>query len=316
MLAEGMILMETDFSKNIYYGYIVKGDLIGALHYIKQFREQINLYNKYIAIFEREQYISYPVDTELNCILRIYQRYYYEVFFLGIEKEEAEAKLRARLADFFGIKDEYIGLSHIEQNQVAEAFRLKGFYFMGGKTSGYYGPYIWQCAETKNYEVELPKGTQEYKIALLDGFLTKSWIDYLSFGEISPGGWTDGDGIINCIKSSYDFDSENFKVSLLKHEAQHARDLLKYENISSEDLEYRAKLVELIYSKERNLLDMFANEADNSSKSNGHSRAASRIIGEFSKKLNLGHDELSITEIQTVARELFEESEMLLSAIL
>ena len=73
---------------------------------------------------------------------------------------------------------------------------------MGGKTSGYYGPYIWQYEETKNYEVGLPKGTQEYKIALLDGFLTKSWIDYLSFGEISPGGWTDGDGIINCIKSS------------------------------------------------------------------------------------------------------------------
>ena len=90
----------------------------------------------------------------------------------------------------------------------------------------------------------------------------------------------------------------------------------KYENISSEDLEYRAKLVELIYSKERNLLEMFAHEADNSSKNNGHSLAASRIIGEFSKKLNLGHDELSITKIQTVARELFEESEMLLSDIL
>ena len=81
---------------------------------------------------------------------------------------------------------------------------------------------------------------------------------------------------------------------MLKHEAQHARDLLKYENISSEDLEYRAKLVELIYSKERNLLERFAHEADNSSKSNGHSRAASRIIGKFYKKLNLGHDELSI----------------------
>ena len=104
------------------------------LHYIKQFREQINLYNKYIAIFEREQYISYPVDIELNCILRIYQRYYNEVFFLGIGKQEAEAKLRARLADFFGIKDEYIELSHVEQNQVAEAFRLKGFYFMDGLT--------------------------------------------------------------------------------------------------------------------------------------------------------------------------------------
>lgn len=311
-----MIEVNLKFSENNYYGYIIKGDLPGALRYIERFPEQIRLLEKYMSIFKYKQYINYPVDAELNCILQIYQQYFCDVFFLNNGNDEAEKKLREKLAEFLGIKGT-TELSDIEQNQVTELFRRKGFYFMGGKTSGYYGPYIWEESQAKTYEVELPKGIKEYKVMLLDKFIIKSWIDYLSFGKISPGGWTDRDGIINCIKSSYDFNSENFTVSLLKHEAQHAMDLSNFKAISSEDLEYRAKLVELIYSKERNLLEQFALEADNSNNGNGHSLAANRIIEGFSKRLNLNHIaliELPIMQIQSVARELYEESELLVNS--
>lgn len=307
--------MSLKFSENNYYGYIIKGDLLGALDYIEQFPEQRGLLERYMSIFKHKQWIDYTVDDELNCILQIYQQYFCDVFFLNMKKEEAENKLREKLAELFGMKG-ITELSDIEQNQVTELFRSKGFYFMGGKTSGYYGPYIWKSSETKNYEVELPKGIKEYKVILLDEFVMKGWIDYLSFGKISPGGWTDGDGIINCIKSSYDFNDESFIVSLLKHEAQHAMDLSNCKDMSSEDLEYRAKLVELIYSKERNLLKQFALEADNSNNANGHSLASNRITEEFNKKLG-NHAELiklPMPQIQSIARELFEESELLLNS--
>ena len=39
---------------------------------------------------------------------------------------------------------------------MSEAFQSRGFHFLGGKTSGYYGSYIWRVTETKTYEVELP----------------------------------------------------------------------------------------------------------------------------------------------------------------
>lgn len=263
----------SEFNVNAYYGYIIKGDLIGAIRYVKQFPDQTALYNQFMAVFEQEQYLTYAVDTDLNDILTIYQRYYRDVFYICIGKERAADRLRVRLADFLGIADKSIELCDMERNRIAGIFLSRGFYFMGGRSSGYYGPYIWQTVETKIYEVELPDGIWKYTIKLLDGFISKSWIDYLSFGEIGPGGWSDGDGVINCIKSSYDFDSESFKVSLLKHEAQHARDLAIQRDMSSEDLEYRAKLVELIYSSERNLLKQFVCEADNSDKSNGHSLA-------------------------------------------
>lgn len=98
---------------------------------------------------------------------------------------------------------------------------------------------------------------------------------------------------------------------LLKNEAQHARDLSAHQDMSSEDLEYRAKLVELIYSSKRNLIEQFIHDADNADKSNGHSIAPSRIIENFSKALSKNPSELKTLEIenvQTVARILLRKT--------
>lgn len=303
--------MDSDFDRGIYYGCIIKGDLLGAIKYVKGFSEQSVLYNRFMEIFEREKYTVYEADDEINKILVIYQQYYRDVFYLQIEREEAEDRLRLRLLDFFGNADKSIELSDIEQKQAVEYFEKKGFHFLGGRTSGYYGPYIWRTTEIKTYEVELPDGIQKYAVKLLDGFIAKSWTDYLSFGEIGTGGWTDQDGMINCIKSAYDFNSEEFRVSLLKHEAQHARDLLRNKDMPLEELEYRAKLVELIYTEKRNLFRQFLREADGSDLQNGHSSAAAKILAGYVGKLNLSREELenlANREVQAVAKELFEEA--------
>lgn len=297
--------------KSIYYGYIVKGDLHGAITYIKQFPEQTNLYNRFMDVYEHEQYMTYEVDAELNSILTAYQQYYRDAFYLCVGQEQAADKLRDRLAVLLGIEDNSIALCDIEQSQLVKLFMNRGLHFMGGKTSSYYGPYIWRTTEIASYDVELPDGIQTYTVKLLDGFIARSWIDYLSFGEIGPGGWADGDGYINCVKSAWDFESESFRVSLLKHEAQHARDLAMNKDMSSEDLEYLAKLVELIYSSERNLLLGFVQEADNSDKSNGHAMASYRIAKGFADVLGVKEIDpaaLKIAQIQDVAKRLFVDS--------
>lgn len=298
--------------KSIYYGYIVKGDLHRAISYVQQFPDYADLYNRFISLFAQEHYITYDVDSELNDILMAYQQYYRDVFYLGIDREQAADILKNRLISLLGISDERTELCDLEQKHLSDLFSIRGFHFLGGKTSGYYGPYVWRSTETVSYDVELPDGIQTYTVKLLDGFITRSWIDYLSFGEIGSGGWADGDGYINCVKSAWDFDSESFRVSLLKHEAQHARDLEANKDMSSEELEYRAKLVELIYSSERNLLQAFAQEADVSDKSNGHAMAASRIVKGFANAL--GVDDINpatilVEQVQAVARMLFESRE-------
>lgn len=299
------------FNRDIYYGYIVKGDLHGAIAYVKQFPEQRGLYDRFMEILEQERYIRYEVDDTLNRVLTAYQQYYRDVFFLRIGKEQAADLLRERLSATLGISGQGASLDEIETNQLSDLINRHGLHFLGGRTGGYYGPYIWRTTESVCYEVELTDGIQNYTVKLLDGFITRTWIDYLSFGEIGPGGWTDGDGIINCVRSSYDFESENFKVSLLKHEAQHARDLAMNKDMSSEDLEYRAKLVELIYSKERNLLQTFAQEADPSDPANGHAMAAFRIMSGFADILGVAVVDpalISIEKIQKTARMLFDDS--------
>ncbi|MDE6516234.1 MAG: hypothetical protein K2L18_00055 [Acetatifactor sp.] len=253
--------------------------------------------------------MTFEEDSYLNGLLVFYQKYYRDVFYLGMEAERAAQHLRDRFAEFFDIDD---GDMDEMEERVGRAFTDRGLHFLGGKTGGFFGPYIWRETEARSYEVELPGGVAEYTVNLLDGFISKSWLDFISFGEAGTGGWTGGDGIINCVKESYDLEGENFRVSLLKHEAQHAMDMARFGNMSSENLEYRAKLVELIYSSQRNLLHLFLWEADDSRKENGHSRAAARIAEGFMGKLNACRKELEtlpIAEVQRIARELFAESD-------
>lgn len=304
-----------EFLENRYYSYLIKGDLNEAIAYLKQFPEQKNRYDSMTDLFEREKYLSYGMEPELEKLLLFYQQYYRDTFYLCIDPQLAEAKLRERLIAFFSITDQEIQLSDLEEDHVGKAFRRKGFHFQGGRTGGYLGPYIWKTTETKTYEVELPDGHQEYSVNLLDGFIMNSWLNYVSLGKIGTGGWTDGDGIIHCVKASYDFESENFRISLLKHEAQHVADLEAAPHMSSADLEYRAKLVELMYSEERPLLESFLAEADRSDNANGHTAAADRIIEGFSRISNLERDalsEITVEQVHSIAGALFKESSVLL----
>lgn len=295
-----------EFAQEVFLEYLINGRLRSAMAYLAQFPPQKALYDRYVSRFRDGNDLIRSADAELNEILLIYQKYYREAFYLEHPKEDAAEALRGRFAACFQLPDS-VPLDEIEEKQVPDAFRAKGLHILTGRTSGWYGPYIWRREELRRYAVELPDGAQEYTVKLLDDFVMAGWLDYLSFGAAGTGGWSSSGGLIHCVKSSYDLESESFRVSLLKHEAQHAQDLTRYKGMTSGDLEYRAKLVELIYSRERNLLVRFAGEADGSHSSNGHGLAAERIVKEFGGAAGRFRS-LSIEEIQAIARKLFAAS--------
>ncbi|MGN1001729.1 MAG: hypothetical protein ACI4PC_03080, partial [Oscillospiraceae bacterium] len=150
------------------------------------------------------------------------------------------------------------------------------------------------------YRVELPGGTAEYTVNILKGFVFRSWMDYLTFGRYGTGGWASPDGTINCIEQAYDFESERFLVSLLKHEAQHTVDMKQFPGITPTELEYRAKLVELCYSSQVELLQKFFSQADESRPNDSHAMASARVKREFADT-----DPTRIPDIRARARELF-----------
>ncbi len=276
--------------------FFVNGDMKGAIAYMREHEEFRDILPAYIAIFENCEYRTYDVPDFLNKILLQYQVYYRDVFYCGLPEEEAADKLRKQLKALLDMPDAEEALL-TERLQLT--FEAKGYHALFGKTQGYYGPYVWRDTVPTVYGVELPDSTAQYTVNILKGFVFRSWMDYLTFGRFGTGGWASPDGTINCIEQAYDFESERFLVSLLKHEAQHTVDMKQFPGITPAELEYRAKLVELHYSSDLGLLQKFLSEADESRPSDGHAMASARLKREFADT-----DQTKLSRIQTRALEL------------
>ena len=278
--------------------FFLNGDIKGAIAYMREHEEYKDILPAYTAIFEDGEYRTFEVPDALNDILRQYQVYYRDVFYCGLPEAEAADKLRTRLKALLHLPD---AGEELLTERLRSAFEAEGYHALFGKTQGYYGPYIWRDTVPTVYRVELPGGTAEYTVNILKGFVFRSWMDYLTFGRFGTGGWASPDGTINCIAQAYDFESERFLVSLLKHEAQHAVDMKQFPAITPAELEYRAKLVELHYSGDLGLLQKFVSEAEESRADDSHAAASARIRREFADT-----DPADLSAIRARALELLE----------
>ena len=278
--------------------FFLSGDIKGAIAYMRAHEEFKDVLPAYTAIFEDGEYRTFDIPETLNAILRLYQVYYRDIFYCGVPEAEAADKLRTRLKALLDLPD---AGEELLTERLRSAFEAEGYHALFGKTQGYYGPYIWRDTVPTVYRVELPGGTAEYTVNILKGFVFRSWMDYLTFGRYGTGGWTSPDGTINCIAQAYDFESERFLVSLLKHEAQHAVDMKRFPAITPAELEYRAKLVELHYSGDLGLLQKFVSEADERRADDSHAAASARIRREFADT-----DPADLSAIRARALELLE----------
>ena len=276
--------------------FFMNGDMKGAIAYMRDHEEFKDILPAYVAIFEDCEYRTFEIPDLLNDILRLYQIYFRDTFYCGLPEAEAADKLLTQLKVLLDVPDAGEALL---TEKLQSVFAAKGYHALFGKTQGYYGPYIWRDTVPTVYRVELPGGAAEYTVNILKGFVFRSWMDYLTFGRFGTGGWASPDGTINCIEQAYDFESERFLVSLLKHEAQHTIDMKQFPGITPAELEYRAKLVELHYSSDLNLLQEFLSAADESRAGDGHALASARLKREF-----VDTDQANLSRVQTRALEL------------
>lgn len=277
--------------------YFIHGDVAGAIAFMKGIPELNDIAQAYIDIFENDQYIQYDIPDDLNRILLCYQQYFRDVFYLHKDNAEAESVLFDKLKIELNLPN---GDFSAVEEEMKSRFNRSGYQILCGITNGYRGPYVWKETIPVTFDVDLPETTSTYRINMLRGFVFRSWMDYLTFGEKGTGGWISPDGTINCVEKAYDVNSEKFKVSLLKHEAQHAEDYRRWNNIEPWELEYRAKLVELIYTQEMNLLEKFCREAISERTGDSHALASVKIKREMGELISA-----DIERIQTRAKELF-----------
>ena len=205
--------------------FFINGDMKGAIAYMREHEEFKDVLPAYVAIFENGEYRTYEVPDNLNDILRLYQIYFQDIFYCGVPEEKAADKLLTALRTLLRMPG---AEEHLLAERLQAVFEQCGYHALFGKTQGYYGPYIWRDTVPTAYRVELPDKTAEYTVNILKGFVFRGWMDYLTFGRYGTGGWASPDGTINCIEQAYDFESERFLVSLLKHEAQHVEDMKQF----------------------------------------------------------------------------------------
>ena len=127
--------------------------------------------------------------------------------------------------------------------------------------------------------------TARVHVIMLKDFISLGWEEYATLGAAYPGGWTTPEKLF-CVSQSYDLNSETFRVNYLSHEGQHFLDYKHFPNLSPNDLEYRAKLIELyLYDKELYMyINFFINNAKYD-KTNSHPYANYCLIHDMSREL-------------------------------
>jgi len=187
--------------------------------------------------------------------------------------------------------------------------------------NGFQEVFIWDKETIDTYEVTLPKDTINATVVFIENYHLNGYDNYASMGSSQVGGWAlKESATLYCNKSDYDLTSEKFKVSYLKHESSHFTDLNEYPNLSSVDLEYRAKIIELMYCTEKTMYEIilqFLNGANSADRNHSHPYANFILIKNLSKSLfNLEYEsdytnwkKTPVEDINNAAASLYKKSE-------
>ncbi len=299
-----------------YYQYCYNGlDLDKGIEYINSIPEEEltpslarlkkKIYNRFVCENPRH-YIKTNIQFVRN-VINVYRVYLREIAYLKINKDIAESNFIVEISKIMAF--EGIDISLLEDKEairkkIIEVFNHKGFNCEIGYTVPYIGLYIWKRTEKKNYEIELPSGQTDYNVLFMYDFLENSWLSYFTFGKYGVGGWAEEEGMYcNYKRSEKSIDSNAFYDNFLVHEAQHISDYKEFPEIEGFELEYRAKLVELILgSKPLIKYKLFITQIDDNPE-NPHGYAAYLINKEISKLVN---GNLTNKNIKETAATIFE----------
>jgi len=307
------------FDKNKYKSLCLLGDYNKVVSYLAELDDSSELLVKYKNIFEDDRYFLETDDERIVPFLRAYEDFLKWMLKTNPTTVEAQNTIVEKLKLFVPRVNLYAKISkrfaYLAMNVlVPRFFRKHGYHALFGTVDIYPNLILWRRQTTRNEIVELPDGQVEIEVVEMDGLITRGWTDYLSMGEIGTGGWVTKKGC-TYFKEKYDTELDEFKVSLLKHEGQHFFDRKRCRKMNSADLEYRAKLVELIYHKEMDTFFHFLrNMATTDDKARTHSYSERRIIQGLSKKIfnveletNQDAWKAKREEIPAAARELLNE---------
>lgn len=201
-----------------------------------------------------------------------------------------------------------------DDSELTKVLEKEGFYSKFLLLNGIQDLLIWDKQSVSEYTIDLPESKLVVKAIFIENYVLRGVAAYASFDHSQIGGWaSNADSSIYCNKGGYKLKSETFKYSYLKHEAIHFVDIENYPNLEPADLEYRAKLIELIYCTKKTIykrLDEFIIEASNKTRDNSHPFADYHLISQLSRKLFNVEFEGDISKWKTLTPQDINEASL------
>lgn len=236
----------------------LQGDVPAALHLMDSLplesltpRQQV-LKAKFVSRFRTfdENLPVVTSDSVVSEVISIYQDYWRRGLLFSDSLYRLDTVLAERVVTI--LKDHSPELKDSSQLTLMENFPTilneflsrKGVYSATGKTGSFFDLLLHTKESESTFAVTTPEDTIGVEVVFMEEIISNGWEEFATLGKYYPGGWATNDALY-CAKGSYDLASENFKVSYLMHEGKHFADYKRFPTLSSADLEYRAKLVEL-----------------------------------------------------------------------
>ena len=263
----------------------------------------------------------------VNDISNIYREYWREELLKENSQDRIDTVLYENIMDYLiannltNLTRDSLSQTIKDDSELTRILEEEGYHSRFIYRNGFQDLFIWNKETINNYDVILPKDTIDAKVIFIESYHLNGYDNYASIGSSQVGGWAQKESAtLYCNKSTYDLNSEKFRVSYLKHESIHFTDLNDYPNLSSADLEYRAKVIELMYCTDKTAIGRaleFLYSADFTFRTHAHPYANAAIIKNLSKLIFSSEYESDIEKwnslttevINTAAAKLYEMSE-------
>ena len=221
--------------------------------------------------------------------LALYRTYWRAALLAPGSRAAREESLRGALAALVGLAP----AATMDAVETALGARLEaeGVHALTGVTAPLRELMLWRSQSAEDREIALPEGVHRTHVVLLDDFVSYGWAGYATCDRSITGGWVRPDGIYAVVPGWGDLNDEHYLVSFLGHESQHFADKERFGEMSSWELEYRAKLTELALADrtQGRLLGAFAhNQGDDIAIP--HSYANRRVLAALRPRLGLAPD--------------------------
>lgn len=243
-------------------------------------------------------------DPFVRQVLNHYQRYWWQALALPAQRDARAQELLLQLRRLLGaVADEARDFDAIEP-LLQDQLQQRGYHAVLGRTPPLRELMLWRRQQSRQYQVELPEGSHQVRVELLDDFVSRGWGSYARCQRGSAGGWATTEALYAVVPYYREgLDSEAFRVVFLGHEAQHFADQNRFPDMLPWELEYRAKLTELAQAVDvsrKRLLGFI--EAQSDDIDSPHTYANKRVIADLGRRLGKSPELATIAELQQAAR--------------